>query len=127
MKETIYNYLSTNGIDISQAHGAGMLNQSYRSSVLSPKEYPEYYWALNESFARSFVNLCYQERCPIIGIDIIIKEDGKYTLSWDVWCYQRKNSEDDNSYLVHSIEGAREYMSYFSQKNVLYSFTINDD
>ena len=126
MKEVIYCFLSENGTDISRARGASMINQCHGTSVLNKKEYPEYYWALDEHLARSFVNLCYQERCPIIGIDIIVQKNGKYSLSFDVWCYQRKDCEDDDCFLVNSIKGAIKYINYFSKKDNLYSFTLED-
>jgi len=118
MNNTIYNYLSNNGIDISRTHG---------SRIHELREYPSYYWGLKETNAHEFMELCQKEKIPIIGIDIITNENGFYELSFDVWCYQRGENENDNSYIINSIKGAADYLKHFHQKkDLLFSFTINE-
>ena len=118
MNNTIYNYLTNNGIDISRAHG---------STKHDPKDYPSYYWGLKEQYTREFMELCQKEKTPIIGIDILTNENGFYELSYDVWCYQRAEKENDNSFLLNSIHAAADYLKYFHQKkDLLFSFTVSE-
>jgi len=118
MNNTIYNYLSKNGIDISRAHGSILHNL---------EDYPSYYWGLKDNNTREFMELCQKEKAPIIGIDILTNESGLYELSFDVWCYQREEKETDNIYLLNSIKGAADYVKHFHQKEgLLFSFTIDE-
>ena len=95
MNNTIYNYLSKNGIDISRAHG---------SILRDLKDYPSYYWGLKENNTREFMELCQKEKIPIIGIDVLTNENDFYELSFDIWCYQRKEDEKDDSFLLNYIK-----------------------
>lgn len=116
MKTIIKKYLSTFGIDISLSHGSILSN---------PDQYPSYYWGLEGVYTEDFLDLCYVEGDPIIGIDVLIKQNDKYILSFDSWCYQRKKEESYSSYLINSINEARRYLCFFSQRNeVLFSFTL---
>ncbi len=118
MNNTIYNYLSKNGIDISRAHG---------SILRDLKDYPSYYWGLKENNTREFMELCQKEKIPIIGIDVLTNENDFYELSFDIWCYQRKEDEKDDSYLLNSIKGASDYIKHFHQKKgLLFSFTVDE-
>ena len=118
MNNTIYNYLSKNRIDISRAHGSILRNL---------KDYPSHYWGLKENNTREFMELCQKEKIPIIGIDVLTNENGFYELSFDVWCYERGENENDNSYIINSIKGATDYLKHFHQKkDLLFSFTINE-
>lgn len=118
MNHTIYNYLSQKGIDISRAHG---------STLHDLKDYPSYYWGLKENNTREFLELCQKEKIPIIGIDVLTNENDFYELSFDVWCYQRGENENDNSYIINSIKGAADYLKHFHQKkDLLFSFTVDE-
>lgn len=132
--DKIYNFLSEYGIDISQSHGAFQLYDrsseelygTHTSIKHNPREYPSYYWCLDNTHISDFIALCYEEKTPIIGIDIIVKKKGNYNLSWDVWCYERKDGENIDSYLMNSIKGAVEYTKYFiRKKDRFFSFTLN--
>ena len=118
MNHTIYNYLSQKGIDISHAHG---------SILHDLKDYPTYYGGLKENDAREFMELCQKEKIPIIGIDILTNESGFYELSFDIWCYQREENENENSFLLNSIKEAADYVKHFHRKNgLLFSFTVDE-
>ena len=103
MNNTIYNYLSNNGIDISRAHG---------SILRDLKDYPSYYWGLKENNTREFMELCQKEKIPIIGIDVLTNENGFYELSFDVWCYERGENENDNSYIINYTIPTNEIPSF---------------
>ncbi|MBO7467626.1 MAG: hypothetical protein J6T94_08110 [Bacteroidaceae bacterium] len=132
LPDKIYNFLSEYGIDISESHGAFQLydrrleeDPSIRYNL---KEYPSYYWCLDNTHIYDFIALCYEEKTPIIGIQIIVKKKGDYNLSWDVWCYERKDGENIDSYLMNSIKGAVEYTKYFiRKKDRFFEFTLDLD
>lgn len=115
---TVLSFLQEYGIDISYVHG---------STIKNIEEYPSYYWALNFELTFEFINICKEECVPILGVDIITKKNNLCSLSFDTWCYQRRDNETFSDYLRNSIDGASDYICLFKNfTDILFSFCIFD-
>ena len=118
MNTELYNYLVNYGQDISELYG---------SLIQRCEDYPTYYWALDKEHSLVFTSLCAEELIPIIGGDIIAVLSDGLELTYTNWHYDRVGNECFKDYVSHSIDKAREYLSYYDNKeSVLFSFTTLD-
>ncbi len=117
MNVVLFNYLVQNGQDISGLYG---------SSINKHEDYPSYYWALDKDHSIEFITLCSEELIPIIGGDVVDVLCDGLELSYTYWHYDRVNNECFKDYVEHSINKAREYVYYYNNESVLFSFTILD-